>query len=123
MNPNKGRRPEEETPMQLVLSPCGTSLFTNRAGEHRGAINRVSIETRAEDVDPSARSIADGVIAAASKALDDATPATVHGLSAELNAISRLYEGDMNRARTDVHVLLCTDTWPGWFTTGSSGTV
>jgi putative CRISPR-associated protein (TIGR02619 family) len=99
--------------MQLVLSPCGTSLLTNRAGEHRGAINKISNETRREDADPSARIIADGVVAAASKALDDATPGTVHGLSAELNAISRLYEGDMNRARADVHVLLCTDTWLG----------
>lgn len=44
--------------------------------------------------------------------LNDAPLATVSRLSAELNAIIKLYDGQIT-ARQDIHHLLCTDTWLG----------
>lgn len=99
--------------MQLVLSPCGTSLLTNHAGEHRSLVTKISNARSPDEVPVESLAAARAVITKARAALAEATPATVHRLSAELNALSRLYGGDMAKGARDVHFLLCTDTWLG----------
>ncbi|MBY0552129.1 MAG: putative CRISPR-associated protein [Candidatus Obscuribacterales bacterium] len=99
--------------MKFILSPCGTSLLTNQASS-LGALLRLHANARdPSDAPPEDRQKIQMIIEAAAAKLADADFATVSKLSAELNAISKLYSNSDSNRKQDHHVVLCTDTWLG----------
>jgi putative CRISPR-associated protein (TIGR02619 family) len=97
----------------FVLSPCGTSLLTNGAtSEERNLLNQHSNAKTLEDTASDGTRL-ERVLAAKRQTIAQAETGEVGKLSAELNALVKLYEGDLSRASHDYHVLLCTDTWLG----------
>ncbi len=98
---------------RFILSPCGTSLLTNRSTpEQRKAITDYANAKTSSDILPEALSLlADRVREVQSK-LAQATVQEAARLSAELNGILKFYDGQW-RDFQDHHCLLCTDTWLG----------
>lgn len=98
----------------FVLSPCGTSLLTNSVNNEaeRKAIGRCANSKSREICSAEDRQLLDGLIERMSERLANANQVEVAKLSAELNAITKLYQGDLN-ASQHFHQLLCTDTWLG----------
>ncbi len=106
MTPVEDRRP------RLVLSPCGTSLLTNRStSELRAAITRHTNAARREDLGPDAE-VLDARLAEVEASLAAATSDEAARLSAELNGILTLYK-QAPAVAADYHILVCTDTWLG----------
>lgn len=97
----------------LILSPCGTSLLSNRAGEHRGLITRHSNAKTADAVPEVDRVILQRLIDSVRQTLVTANVQQVSNYSAELNALARFYQEDFSMGLQDEHYLLCTDTWLG----------
>lgn len=96
-----------------ILTPCGTSLLTNVAGEgERAAVIRNSNCPRREDIPPADLEILEQVIRRAGSALAGAGPAEAKHLSAELNGILSLLKGSRPPGSV-FHQLLCTDTFLG----------
>jgi putative CRISPR-associated protein (TIGR02619 family) len=101
------------TQPRFVLSPCGTSLLTNSASNlERGLITRHANSRSPEEVSAEDREQLKAVINRARERLVAANPTQAAGLSAELNCLVQLYEGQLDAPR-DFHQLLCTDTWLG----------
>lgn len=97
----------------FILSPCGTSLLTNQAGEDRQLVSRYSNAKRREDVPPQDAKNLDTIIGRTGNALAAADSQTVAKMSAELNALIHFYGNKLKATTADHHVLLCTDTWLG----------
>lgn len=97
----------------LILSPCGTSLLTNQAGEDRRLVTRYSNAKAAEDIPAEDRARLEQVIGRARETLLASDAQAVIRLSAELNAITRFYDGQPRQGAQDQHILVCTDTWLG----------
>lgn len=99
-----------------VLSSCGTSLLTNGAEENlRKLLIRKSNEKRRDSITESEVSQIHQRIETVSDFLKTASKDEVAKVSAELNAIIKLY-GERERIwgnRQDFHWLICTDTWLG----------
>ena len=98
----------------FVLSPCGTSLLTNSITNEveRKAIGRCANTKNREECPPEDRQLLDTLIERMSERLAYANPTEVAKLSAELNAITKLYQGHLSKPK-HFHQLLCTDTWLG----------
>ena len=105
---------------RYILSPCGTSLWTNGADE----VERKLLTTHANVGKPEEVPEADRVLLQARMDAARAGMLTTDGLSveeqnkiaarksAELNGILKLC-GGTPAAGQDYHLLLCTDTWLG----------
>jgi predicted secreted protein len=98
----------------FILSPCGTSLLTNSVIDEaeRNAIVRCANSKSREICSAEDRQLLDGLTERMSERLANSNQVEVAKLSAELNAITKLYQGDLN-APQHFHQLLCTDTWLG----------
>ncbi|MBI4749718.1 MAG: putative CRISPR-associated protein [Acidobacteria bacterium] len=97
----------------FVLSPCGTSLFTNVVSNEERPLVAKYANTKSFDQIPEAdAAVLSKILARANDKLAAADVAAVVRISAELNSIVRLY-GSIIKGPQDVHVLLCTDTWLG----------
>lgn len=98
----------------FVLSLCGTSLLTNGATKEEGTSVKVHANKQNEQAIESGdrKTLQDLIDRTKSELLKaDAQKAT--RTSAELNALFKLYEGQLDKAKNDQHWLLCTDTWLG----------
>lgn len=98
----------------LILSPCGTSIFTNKASqEMRGLLNKHANAISPADIPPAELNSLNSYI---QTAVDDLRAQTslqeLAQQSAELAALVAFYEGQLNSgAGKDQHILLATDTW------------
>jgi putative CRISPR-associated protein (TIGR02619 family) len=99
--------------MNYLLSPCGTSLLTNHAGENRALINKHSNAKHRENVPPEDQKTIDAILLYAKSALDQANQQEAARLSAELNGLTSYYGHAVGQHLRDHHLLLCTDTWLG----------
>lgn len=97
----------------LIISTCGTSLFSNTARNARldAPLGRVSNARIASDVDETSRQQVQAVIDAAQQALLGAEPGLAQQLSAELNGLLAYLQ--RGKHGTVHHMLLHTDTWLG----------
>ncbi len=103
----------QQPKQNFILSPCGTSLLTHRASEEeRQLINKFSNAKSKEDTASNAEKLQQ-ILERQRQKLSIADPNHVWRLSAELNAIVKLYGGNLYNGARDYHVLLCTDTWLG----------
>lgn len=98
----------------FVLSPCGTSVLTNcaRDGE-RAAITHHANAQNEQDISPEDRAVLQDLIRRTQSKLQEADVRDLPPMSAELNALFKLYHGQFDKATNDQHWLLCTDTWLG----------
>jgi putative CRISPR-associated protein (TIGR02619 family) len=100
-------------PPFFVLSPCGTSLLTNGATkEVRDIINKYANTKIAADIDSKDLNTLKLRIQEVRKNLQSSNINLAAKLSAELNGIIKLCNGQFNNSQ-DYHLLLCTDTWLG----------
>ncbi|ESQ16935.1 MAG: putative CRISPR-associated protein [Thiohalocapsa sp. PB-PSB1] len=99
----------------LILSTCGTSLLTNLAGDQRGLVIRYANVADSADVPYNDRNWLSELGAHAREQLRTADVQQRERLSAELNGLLRLYDGQLQRSR-DNHWLVATDTWLGSMT-------
>lgn len=98
---------------QFILSTCGTSLLTNqRNQEERTLVNTYANATQRTDIPDSAAATLSMLLEQVAQRLSTADLLDVAKMSAELNALLKLYDGQVPVAR-DYHLLLCTDTWLG----------
>ncbi len=99
--------------MNFILSPCGTSLLTNRANpDERKLVFRYANTKEYDDIPSGDRAIIDGLISRVQKAVQQAGIEEAVRLSAELNGIINLYSRTLPQ-RNDYHLLLSTDTYLG----------
>lgn len=94
----------------LIVSTCGTSLFTNFAGEQRGLINQWSNVTQLHDVPADAQAAVQAVIDSAPERVLGASQTAIREASAELNALLAYLQ---HTSGLVIHILLHTDTWLG----------
>lgn len=98
--------------MRLVLSPVGTSILTNQAGEHRAILNKYA-NARQKDIPQDVFDLFEDI---SKKAIEKLTLASIPELrkdSAELNGIIGLYDNSLPEKSEDMHVLIATDTYQG----------
>lgn len=99
---------------QLILSPCGTSIFTNAASQDtRALLNKHANATQPTDIDPAElRDLERYIEAATASLLAQASMSKLTQQSAELAALIAIYGGQLgSSAGKDHHILLATDTW------------
>jgi putative CRISPR-associated protein (TIGR02619 family) len=98
----------------LILSPCGTSIFTNKAPEEvRKLLNRHANATQPTDIAPAElRDLELYIEAAIANLLAQTNISELTQQSAELAAVTAIYGGQLGSAGgKDHHILLATDTW------------
>lgn len=98
--------------MRLILSPVGTSILTNQAGEKRSILNEFANASRQDTPDEIVKLIGE-IKERAIKTLYDADIQRLRRNSAELNGIFGLYGGQLPQQSNDTHVLVATDTFQG----------
>lgn len=97
----------------LIVSTCGTSLLMNDADTKVRTQLTASANLRETDLSDELKSELQQRIAKQSLALKQADITGARRLSAELNGILALYEGQPARGKLDEHILLYTDTYLG----------
>ena len=100
----------------LVLTTVGISVFLNSLTpreREEGEGQRLNREANATELPPAMAVFLAELAARAEQTLAEAPVASKRQLSAELNGLYGLYEGQLPRARADVHVLVGTDTMLG----------
>ena len=95
--------------MKLILSPCGTSILTNLANPYERKLV-FDYANATELLEGEAKNILTGVVSRAEETLSKALPQEASKLSAEINGIFHIYDGDFSKGKNDVHILLATDT-------------
>ena len=93
---------------KLVLSPCGTSLLTNKATDK----DILTKYANAQDIPRDDLTKLESLIKSVEKDLESASLEEAAKMSAELNGIIKLYGGQLNKPK-DIHVLISTDTHLG----------
>jgi len=98
----------------FMISPCGTSLFTGNAPspEERSCIGK-NANKKEKDINETDISMLKNRVETIKKLVIEAAPQSVTKMSAELHAIVRFYDFQMDRAKNDQHTLITTDTWLG----------
>lgn len=99
--------------MRYIVSPCGTSLFTNDSGDLRALLNQYANCREAEEVPKAERERIEQHIEVRSIMVQSASLDKMRKLSAEINALSKLYPDNRLYRPGDLNTLLCTDTWLG----------
>jgi putative CRISPR-associated protein (TIGR02619 family) len=100
-------------PALFVLSPCGTSLLTNHATDgDRKLISKYANTKNPDDIQPEDRQTLQNLIQKVREKLKTSDLNQAAKLSAELNGIIKLCNGQFKNPQ-DYHLLLCTDTWLG----------
>lgn len=100
--------------MRYILTPCGTSLLTNAAsGEGRKMVGGYANEKTFDGIPAENARYLKGLIQDVREKLMSAEHTQASGMSAEINALTRIYRGDFSSIGKDIHQLLCTDTWLG----------
>lgn len=99
----------------LIVSTCGTSLFTNAPCPHVGLLRDTANLGQSSVLGRSAEQAQtiESWMATRTGELASAPPKRVAELSAELNGILAFHERDTTRLAGHHHILLVTDTWQG----------
>ncbi len=98
---------------RFILSPCGTSLWTNGASDaERKLLIAYANTTTPEEIPATDRGLLEARLAVVRALMLGAKETEAAKKSAELNGIIKLYGGTVE-AGQDYHLLLCTDTWLG----------
>lgn len=99
----------------FILSPGGTSLLTNGADPGtRSLINQyANVKGRKDVPEGDAQKLESRISEVHGKLMTENNLESVAKMSAELNAIIKFYEGQLEAHKGDYHRLLCTDTWLG----------
>jgi putative CRISPR-associated protein (TIGR02619 family) len=101
----------KQSARRLVLSTCGTSVLTNSSGsEERSLLSRTA--NLREPSGPDEEQLV-ALCNVREQALLQADVSKARRMSAEINGILALYEGEPSRAKGDIHLLLPSDTWQG----------
>ncbi|MDX2284691.1 MAG: putative CRISPR-associated protein [Bacteroidia bacterium] len=98
--------------MRLILSPVGTSILTNQAGEQSRMLRDYANASRQETPDKVIQ-LTEGLKAKAKEKLATAAVNELRQASAELNGILGLYDGTLPTNSNDMQVLIATDTYQG----------
>ena len=98
--------------MRLILSPVGTSILTNQAGDQRSLMYKYANRSESE-TPPEVRLLIQNLCEQVKNSLPKAQPVALQKASAELNGILGLYEGNLPAKSTDAHWLIATDTYQG----------
>ena len=99
---------------RFVLSPCGTSLLTNQAGrEYKDIVSKNANKKGKDEVPENDRRKLEELISKVAESLRIASLEEAAAMSAELNGITKIYQGDARKSNGDFHFLLSTDTWLG----------
>ena len=100
--------------MQFILSPCGTSLLTNQAPDNdvRKLIFQYANEPNPDNIPDDHKSQLEDLLRLSASNLQAADLRTAARMSAEINGIINLYDGQIPDT-ADCHFLLATDTWLG----------
>ncbi|MDD3535995.1 MAG: putative CRISPR-associated protein [Candidatus Cloacimonetes bacterium] len=95
----------------IMLSPVGTSTFTK--GNFPREIHTYSNCRSKEEIPPEAREKIEAYIAETHQLVMNLSTNEIKQRSAELNGIVQYYQGIMENARADTHILLPSDTYIG----------
>jgi putative CRISPR-associated protein (TIGR02619 family) len=99
--------------LKFILSPVGTSLLTNNSSkEERDLLNKNSNVKYESEIPPEDAQVLRNRISDVQVNLEKADITIASRMSAEINGIVKIYDGQLN-AKGDFHYLLCTDTWLG----------
>jgi len=99
---------------RLILSPCGSSILTYRCGDDlRRLFSRHANAKRMEDVPSEDAPVIRDHIDKRRREVSRLSINDISPLSAELNAIGKIYAGKLDDRNRDQHILICTDTWIG----------
>lgn len=103
--------------MRFILSTVGTSILTNliNTSDESSWCNvlRDAANLKRDELTPAAATVIDTLAARAlGKLLENDVP-TNRRISAELNGIYGIYDGQLPENSSDVHYLICTDTVQG----------
>ena len=101
--------------MQVTVSTCGTSIFTNGAAHEDVKFLRDNANKKESEYTPDELKKIDELIGLKFDALTSANPKEVQRLSAELNGFISFYGNGakLSEARQDTHYLIHTDTYQG----------
>lgn len=100
---------------KYILSPCGTSLLTNKANQdERKLVFKYANKKQADEIPSDDKQKLQNLIDRALCSLKEASNEDAKKMSAELNGIINIYGGQItNDNKGDYHFLLSTDTWLG----------
>lgn len=101
------------THRQLVLTTVGISLFLNILNpeeREEGGVQRLNQFANKAELPADLGAWVDDLATRVSQQLDRAPVAQKRHLSAELNGLYGLYNDQLGRASSDVHILIATDT-------------
>lgn len=98
--------------MRIVLSPVGTSILTNHAGNNSSILSEYANALQ-KDMPQDVVDLIEGIREKAVKYLATANISELRKASAELNGIIGLYNGNLPEKSDDMHVLIATDTHQG----------
>jgi putative CRISPR-associated protein (TIGR02619 family) len=97
----------------FVLSPCGTSLLTNQVSDlERKLVGKYANTKQKSEIPSDDRQQLEDLIVRVADKVASADFQAATRMSAELNAIIKLYDGQTTK-NNDYHQLICTDTWLG----------
>lgn len=103
--------------MRFVLSTVGTSILTNlidRENPDEGTWFRILRDSaNSQTLAPEAQEVIDALANRALKQLVAGDTTTHCRISAELNGIYGIYDGQLPQDSQDMHYLICTDTAQG----------
>ncbi len=98
--------------MNLIFSPCGTSILTNQTEkELRQLISKYA--NASEPILGSEGELLDQHLKKRREQVLRLSPKEAARLSAEINGLFHIYQGDFSRGQKDIYILLATDTWFG----------
>lgn len=101
--------------MQITVSTCGTSIFTNGTTRDDIMFLRENANKKESEYTPEGLRKIDEIIAAKREKLTSASLKEVQTLSAELNGFISFYGNgaELDEARQNIHYLIHTDTYQG----------
>ena len=101
--------------MQITVSTCGTSIFTNGTAYDDVKFLRDNANKKESEYSAGELKKIDDIIAEKLAKLTAASPDEVHTLSAELNGFISFYGrgAELDEARQNIHYLIHTDTYQG----------
>ncbi|MGB3193515.1 MAG: putative CRISPR-associated protein [Limnoraphis sp.] len=99
----------------IFLSPCGTSLLTNKTDESLRKRLIATANAKVNDLKPDEKAIIDEHLESRRQLLNNSETdlQEVKRLSAELNGIITYYDGQLPQSSGDIHYILATDTYQG----------
>ncbi|MBQ6001889.1 MAG: CRISPR-associated protein [Synergistaceae bacterium] len=101
--------------MQITVSTCGTSIFTNGTGGDDVKFLRENANKNEAEYTPKELERIERIIGEKRGKLSSASPKEVQALSAELNGFISFYGNgaELSEAKQNIHYLIHTDTYQG----------